>query len=144
MKKVFFSYSHADEVIRDKLDQHLSLLKRQGYIETWYDRNIDAGSNINETIKLELSKSDIILLLISSAFINSDYCYDIEMKMAMAQLKAGTSKVIPIIARPCDWHDAPFGALNACPNDGLAISTWENEDVAMLEVVKSLNKVIKN
>jgi hypothetical protein len=34
MAKVFFSYAHEDEALRDKLETHLSLLKRQGVIET--------------------------------------------------------------------------------------------------------------
>lgn len=43
MAKVFFSYSHADEALRDQLEKQLSLLKRQGIIETWHDRRIGAG-----------------------------------------------------------------------------------------------------
>ena len=35
MASVFFSYSHADETLRDQLEKQLSLLKRQGIIDSW-------------------------------------------------------------------------------------------------------------
>ena len=37
MPSVFFSYSHADEDLRDQLEKQLSMLKRQGAIDTWHD-----------------------------------------------------------------------------------------------------------
>ena len=43
MAIVFFSYSHADEELRDQLEKHLTMLKRQGVIETFHDRRIPAG-----------------------------------------------------------------------------------------------------
>jgi len=40
MAVLFFSYSHNDEVLRDRLEVHLAMLKRQGVLETWHDRRI--------------------------------------------------------------------------------------------------------
>jgi hypothetical protein len=42
--EVFFSYSHKDEELRDELEKHLAILKRQGVITGWYDRKIGAGT----------------------------------------------------------------------------------------------------
>ena len=42
--KIFFSYSHEDEALRDKLEVQLSTLKHEGLIEPWHDRRITAGS----------------------------------------------------------------------------------------------------
>jgi hypothetical protein len=42
---VFFSYSHKDERLRDKLATHLSNLQRQDVIKSWHDRKITAGTN---------------------------------------------------------------------------------------------------
>lgn len=66
-KKVtlFYSYSHQDEKLRDALATHLALLRRQGIISEWYDRNIDAGEEWREAIDENLNSADIILLLIS-------------------------------------------------------------------------------
>ena len=64
--KIFYSYSHKDEALRKELDIHLALLKRQGFIDSWHDRMITAGSEWARTIDEQLVEADIILLLISS------------------------------------------------------------------------------
>lgn len=61
MPSVLFSYSHADESLQDQLEKQLSLLKRQGVIETWHDRRIGAGDELAGTIDARLESSDNIL-----------------------------------------------------------------------------------
>ena len=62
MKSVFFSYSHKDEALRNQLETHLAMLKRQGVISTWHDRRVLAGDNVDQGIANELNQADIILL----------------------------------------------------------------------------------
>ena len=73
---LFFSYSHADEDLRDNLAEHLSSLKRNKVIDAWHDRKIPAGTKWAKAIDDNLNKADIILLLISSKFLASEYCSD--------------------------------------------------------------------
>ncbi|MEC4722250.1 toll/interleukin-1 receptor domain-containing protein [Noviherbaspirillum sp. CPCC 100848] len=136
MATVFFSYSHVDEALRDKLEEHLSMLKHQGLIESWHDRRILAGSNIDDEIDENLEKADVILLLVSSSFIASSYCYGREMKRAMERPHEGTARVIPVILRTCDWHPAPFGKLLGAPKDGKAVTTWPDQDEAFTDVAR--------
>jgi hypothetical protein len=68
MISLFFSYSHRDEGLRNELETHLSVLKRQGVIQTWHDRRITAGSDINASISENLENAQIVLLLVSSYF----------------------------------------------------------------------------
>ncbi|TBZ22485.1 toll/interleukin-1 receptor domain-containing protein [Rhizobium leguminosarum] len=142
MASVFFSYSHADEELRDQLERQLSILKRQGVIETWHDRRIGAGEEIDKAISDNLMAADIILLLVSPDFINSDYCYDREMTVAMERHEAGSAVVIPVILRACDWHGAPFGKLNATPPDGRPITQAVDRDQAFLEVAKAVRAAV--
>jgi hypothetical protein len=142
MTAVFFSYTHVDEPLRKALDGHLGLLRRQGLIQTWYDRNILAGSELDAEIGKNLEAADIILLLVSSDFINSDYCFSKEMTRAMERHHAGEARVIPIILRPCDWHTAPFAKLKAIPNDGKAVTSWENIDEAFTDVAREIRLAV--
>ena len=71
----------------------------------------------DKIIKQELLDSDIILLLISSDFLASNYCYDIEIKKAIERHEKGEAKVIPIIVRPCDWKDLPFSKIQGLPKN---------------------------
>ena len=140
---IFFSYSHPDEALRDQLEVHLSGLKRQGLISAWHDRKITAGTEIDNSISANLEAATIILLLVSPDFINSDYCFEREMKRAMQKHENKEARVIPVILRPCDWHDLPFGKLLGAPKDGKPITTWPNLDEAFLDVVKSIKAALK-
>ncbi|WP_438768075.1 toll/interleukin-1 receptor domain-containing protein [Kushneria sp. TE3] len=144
MPSIFFSYSHADEAMRDQLEKHLSVLKRQGVIDTWHDRQIDAGQELDGRISDHVENDDIILLLVSPDFLNSDYCYDVEMSRAMRRHELGEAVVIPVILRPCSWSGAPFGKIMATPKDGLPISRWPDQDEAFLDVTNSITRVVNN
>ena len=135
MSSLFFSYSHKDEALRDRLEVHLASLKRSGAISTWHDRRITAGEPLGQRIDENLERADIILLLISPDFLASDYCHDIEMQRALQRHAEGSARVIPVILRPCDWQHSPFSSLLAAPTDGKPISRWPDEDEAFLDVV---------
>ncbi|MBN3951225.1 MAG: TIR domain-containing protein [Nostoc sp. NMS7] len=137
MATVFFSYSHRDETLRDELEVHLTMLKRQGFIETWHDRRITAGEEFDKSISKNLEEADIILLLVSSDFLASNYCYGIEMQRAMEKHEQRESHIIPVILRSCDWRSAPFGKLLVTPTDGKPITKFPNQDDAFLEVVNA-------
>jgi hypothetical protein len=142
MPILFLSYSHADEALRDQLEKHLSSLKREGVISSWHDRRIMAGTDVGKAIDSHIGAADVVLLLISPDFINSDYCYEREMKRALERHEKGETRVIPVILRPCDWQDLPFGKLLATPKDGKAITTWPNIDSAFLDVVISIKHAL--
>jgi hypothetical protein len=140
---VFFSYSHKDERYRQKIDDHLALLKRQGLIENWCDHKITAGKDLDQQIEHHLAQAHIILLLVSSNFISSEYCFSIELKQAIERHEAGLARVVPIILKPCDWTSAPFGKLKALPKDGKPITTWNTQDDAYFDVAKGIREVVK-
>lgn len=144
MAKLFFSYSHKDEALRDQLETHLAMLKRQGVLSSWHDRRIPAGKVIDSEIDKNLDSSDIILLLVSPDFIASDYCYEKEMKRALEHHESGSAKVVPVILRPCEWHGASFGKLRATPRDGKPITTWNNQDEAFLNVARDIRQALSS
>ncbi len=142
--ELFISYSHKDEALRDELATHLAIMQRQGEITTWYDRQIGAGSEWANQIDNNLKKADIILLLISSYFLASDYCYDIELKLAMERHEAGEALVVPIILRPVNWFGASFGKLQAYPKDAKPVTSWANQDEAFLSVIQGIGIAANN
>ncbi|GHO96307.1 hypothetical protein KSF_063550 [Reticulibacter mediterranei] len=143
--EVFFSYSHKDQDLRDQLETHLSLLKYQGFISSWHDRKIIAGTGWAEEIDIHLNSVQVILLLISANFLASPYCYGVEVKRAMERHDAGEARVIPIILRPCDWHNAPFGKLQALPTDGKPVDSrnWYSKDEAFYDVTQGIRRAIE-
>jgi internalin A len=139
--RVFVSYTRKDERLRKRLEVNLKLLKRAGLIETWQDRDIEAGEEWKEKIDENLERADIILLLVSDDFLASDYCYEIEMRRALELHEAKSARVIPIIARPVNWELTRLPKLNALPQDGRAITVWPNRDNAWKNVSEGIQKV---
>jgi hypothetical protein len=140
---VFISYSHRDEALKQDLEDHLALLKRQGKISPWQDRQIEAGTEWNAQIRAALDSADIILLLVSPRFMSSDFCYGKEMERAMARHRNGDARVIPIILTPTDWKGAPFDRLQVLPKDGKPVETWASRDAAFLDVVKGIRRAVE-
>ncbi|MCG8362368.1 MAG: toll/interleukin-1 receptor domain-containing protein [Pseudanabaenales cyanobacterium] len=141
--EVFFSYAHKDEDLRDELAKHLSILKRQGVITAWYDRDIDAGREWAKEIDQHLNSAQIILLLISPDFMALDYCYDIELERAMKRHEAGEARVIPIILRPVDWSGAAFSKLQALPKNAQPITDWTSRDQAFMDAARGIRVAIE-
>lgn len=135
---LFYSYSHRDEELRDELDKHLTILRRQGVIHDWHDRKITAGTDWEGQIHERLERSELILLLISSDFLASDYCYDVELERAMVRHENGDARVVPIILRPVVWRGAPFGKLRALPTDARAVTQYANRDEAFVIITEGI------
>jgi hypothetical protein len=144
MVRVFFFYCHADEYYRNELEKHLISLKHQGLIESWHDRKIIAGEEWDRRINDELGRANVILLLISSDFIASKYCYELEMTEAIKRHDHKAAIVIPVILRPCDWTELPFGKLHALPKDGKPVSTYTSLDEAFLEITEGVGNAAKS
>lgn len=141
--KIFISYSHKDENHRKDLGTHLASLERQGKVTIWHDRVIKAGDDWKGEIHQNLEDSDIVLLLISSDFIASNYCFDVEMTRALELHRTGSAVVIPIILRHCSWKELEFSKLQATPKDAKPVSQWEDKDEAWLDVIESIKGKLK-
>ena len=137
--KIFLSYCHADEALKNELRKHLQPLEKLGIIKVWCDRSIKPGDNLAKSISQELESSDLFIPLVSIDFINSDYCYDIELNRAMELHGSGNFRVVPIILRECLWNHAPFGGLLALPKDAKALTGWSDRDEAFTSIARSIH-----
>jgi tetratricopeptide (TPR) repeat protein len=140
--KVFYSYAHKDADLRERLKTHVSGLESRGLISEWHDGEISPGTEWNEEILKQLDSADVILLLISSDFINSRYSNKVEVKKAIERHKEGTARVIPVILRPVNWNGLPFSNLQALPSGARPVTTWPNEDEAFLDVANGIETAI--
>ena len=46
--KLFYSYSHKDEDLRNQIEKHLTPLEQEGYIDQWHDRKILGGGRTSQ------------------------------------------------------------------------------------------------
>jgi hypothetical protein len=139
---VFISYAHEDRAFRQELDKHLSNLKKQDIIHSWHDGDILPGTPWRSQIEDHLASADLILLLISSDFMASDFCYSVQLQQAIARHRARQAHVIPILLRPTDWQGAPFSDLLILPTAAKAVTLWRTHDEAFADVVQGIKRVL--
>ena len=133
--KTLLAYESSDESLLTKLKESLAPLQWKGII-TIYDCEINSSSRAKEL----LGTADIILLLVSAQFLNTDYCYSAEMAEAIERHKQGKIRVIPVILRPAYWEKTVFSMLQAVPTKK-AITLWEDKNVAFREVVSAVEAI---
>ena len=127
--RLFYSYAHEDEELRNELERHLKILERKQLIAPWHDRRITAGRDWNSEIDINLRDAELVLLLVSADFMASDYIVGKELTAAMAQHAAGRSAVAWVLLRPLDLQQddsdvAPFLKLQGLPPDLKPVTSW--------------------
>jgi hypothetical protein len=131
-EKVFLSYCHADEWLKDELIETLDPLVRNKSIEIWHDRLIQAGADFDAEIKSKLDSSDIMILLVSPAFVASSYCVDVEFKFAKHKRAKSEMKIIPVLVRQSSIEIEGLEKIQIIPPDlqpvnGVGVSRAERE-----------------
>ncbi len=141
LPEVFYSYAHEDERHLNLLQMHLKALEADRLISTWYDRNIPPGDEWDRAIHDRIHSAEIILLLVSPAFMASEYIREKEMKAAMKRHEAGDAVVIPIILEQCFWkRRAVFRKLQAVPKDAEPILDWKPQRKGWFQVAEHIEK----
>lgn len=141
--KIFISYSHIDMKYKNELLKHLKTLELTHNIEVWHDGKILAGGTIDSEVLIQLSKSDVVLLLVSSNFLSSYYCIEVELKKALERHNSGNSIVIPIILSECNIDEsAPFSRLKYVPDDGRPIQRFKPQNNGYVNAVANIKQMI--
>ena len=145
---LFYSYAHEDEALRDELQGHLKILERRGLLAPWHDRRIVAGEDWAQRIDANLRSAELVLLLVSKDFIESDYIMGTELGAAMARHAQRETVVVPIVVRavdldPDDADALPFLKLQGLPTDLKPVTSWQNRDEAWTNVAKGLRVTVK-
>jgi CHASE2 domain-containing sensor protein len=99
--RVFVSYRHKAEdagYMAEILD-FLSGLRKEG-IEFWTDQELRLGDRWDTKIKQSLANSDIALVLVSQAYLDSDYCINTEISSFLERQVT----IMPIMLLPCEWQ----------------------------------------
>ncbi len=150
--KIFIAFANEDRDVRDKLLAQMNLLKTREHWDIWASHEIKAGSVWNEEIKTRLSDSEIVVLLMSSNFFNSNYILDIELPAIIEKHRNGNCHIIPVLAKKCLWKDTPFGdyidlgKIQALPSGERPIvskGAWDSDDDPYVETVLGIKESVR-
>lgn len=140
---MFISYSHKDEVWKDRLVTHLAVLAKQGLLDSWDDRRIAAGESWREEICNALDGAGVGILLVSASFLSSDFILREEVSRLLERRTAGGLDLVPVIVRSCTWTRVPWlSPLQARPRDGRALADFRG-DQRDRELAKIADEVLR-
>lgn len=144
--KGYISYVSKDSKMRDKLSQHLSIVKYPGLQVTWDDGGITPGVETKPEIEKRLEESDVILVLISIDYLTSinEENVTIEIERAVQRHHHGQARVIPILLHTCGWEYTPFASLTALPANKRPIDQSPNKPRAFYEIAEAIKRSIED
>ncbi|NOR57659.1 MAG: TIR domain-containing protein [Sulfurimonas sp.] len=142
--KIFFSYAHKDREYLDDFKEYIKIFERNNLVERWDDNELIVGEKWDNTIKDKIYSADIIIFLLSSTSLASDYIYNNELKIAFELNDMDEAYVVPIIIKDCLWDMTEFKEFQILPLDGKAVNSWNKKEEAWTSVSRGLKKAIDN
>ena len=112
----FISYAHTDHAAFDATRRQLRALETAFTtpIELWADDDLHAGQHWDDTIKARIGATGLFILLLSPAFLASDFIRNTEIPAIRARAQSGTALVVPVLLSRCGWKPL-FGKLQMVP-----------------------------
>ena len=139
--QVFISYAREDDAQVKKLKAHLRSMELDGLIKIWTDEEILTGDAWRDDIQQQIDKTDIMLLIMSPDFINSDFIQRVELKQALQRKVDGKSLVVPVYLRRVDLPEF-LSRLQRTPRQ-TAVASAPDVDEAWYQVAQDIKKLIK-
>ncbi len=99
----FLSYAKEDDKYKKGFVDAINPALKAKLWRIWQDGEIMPGANWDENKKKSLADAEVIVLLVSDDFLNSQYVIDVELKEALERHNSGTALVIPVILDGCLW-----------------------------------------
>lgn len=140
--RIFISYSHIDLAHLKNLETHLSNLKRQERIAVWTDQQLLPGTEWNPELLRHLHNAEIVLLLVTPDFIESEFIHNLEVRKSLERHELREVEVVPVLVRPTDMKGHVLARLQGLPRGFLPISEWKSPDRAWLEVVEGVRDLV--
>ena len=131
LPSIFIGLSHKDQPWADRLRNHLRVAFRdKPDVTIWDDRQIRAGDRWADEIQIALQRARVAVLLISADYLASDFVTNIEVPTLLERSAEEGLRIIPLIVRPCAWHEVPWlRSIQFWPRDARPITTLSESEI---------------
>ena len=147
MSKVFVSYSHKDEIWKDRLQTHLAVLELEGYFSAWDDRQIEPSDDWFVEIERELSQADVAIMLVSASFLTSSFIRTEVIPTLLRRREQEGMRLVPLVIKPCAWQVVPWlGAIQGGYKDNAPLSklSKHKREEALAELAEKIANILNN
>jgi tetratricopeptide (TPR) repeat protein len=143
---VFISYSHKDEVWKDRLLDHLGGLEEEGLLKVWNDRNIGAGDEWFEEIRNAMNAAQVAVFLVSAHSLKSKFIRHKEIPHLLDRRATEGMTFFPVIVKSCPWDVLPWLAkFQARPLDGRPLESFRGKlNSELTKIAKEILGIIGN
>jgi len=137
-KNIFIAFTREDKAVCEKLEQFMVNKK---VWRTWHQDKIPTGSDKNIQIKEEIIKADVIIPILSANFFSKENFVE---RFEIEQLIKSNSnkKIIPILAKSCDWKSTIYKDLFILPSPINSIDTSANTENIYQQILEDITKII--
>jgi internalin A len=145
LKKIFISYSKDDLSLVNEFQDHLSSLKRDGIISTWYCTELIAGGEWDKDITRHFEEADIVCFMVSSNLMRTDYIHKYEITKAFEKKRNNANfKILPIILDFCSWSTVVnnLSKFTALPYTAKPVCDFDNKNMAWYIIVECIRFMI--
>ena len=148
---IYAIYTLQDKEAMRELLRHLKPLVEANGVSIWDGDAILSGQAWKPKNEAQLDLADVFLLLLSDAFMHSEFIQQLEFKRVIDHYKSGKSKVIPILLNDCPWtidfnsddYNFNFKELQVLPQNGTPIQNWDSPDQAYRQIAAQIKQLVK-
>jgi hypothetical protein len=141
--EIFYCYARANEDALLSLQKVLKPLERLKLIQPWHSRQIMPGATVAQEIEAHLDQAQVIILLLSPEFLESDYCCGVKMERVLQLHREARVHLVPVLLHPCLWDVTSLQGLQSLPDGGIPISEWPNQAAAWHDVAVNIHALVR-
>lgn len=147
---IYAIYTLEDKEAMRELLHHLRPLEEDNGVSIWDGDAILSGQAWKPKNDAHLDLADVFLLLVSDAFMHSEFIQQLEFKRVIDRYKSGKATVIPILLNDCPWtidfnsddYNFNFKELQVLPQDGTPIKNWDSPDQAYKQIAGHIKQLV--
>jgi hypothetical protein len=142
--RIFISYAHKDKAYWAAFHEAAAVLRRRGLISEWFDGKIVPGEAFEPEIFEQLTRAEIVVLLLSPSYVDSDFCWGKELKAALENREHRDLRVVGVVVRPVLLENMEISSHKILPTDMKPVTKWKLQDEAWKDVCVGLEHVISD
>ena len=142
---IFISYAHNNKVWLEYFLERLAPYTTLGNLTYWVDTDIKIGKEWDEAIKEAIDYAEVAVLLVSNAFLSSQYILEVELPYIFKRKRAGDLKVVWFCIEKCPYDlIADLKNLQAAhnPDDPLDNMNDAKRGAVLASISKNIERLI--
>lgn len=142
--RVFISYSHKDQRWLNELMEMMDPLIHNKSLDIWWDRRIDTGQEWREEIDTAMASCSVAFLMVSPAYLASDFIKEVELPYLEKEAKADRVKLTWVHLKPSLYRATVIAKYQAIiePLPALANMTEPEYQTALVDICNKLKKAV--